>query len=110
MTYKPVQRDDDIHNEVLANAEARAIYEATKLQIELAIQLKSARKKRHMTQDDVAAIMHTKKTAISRLEADTDDIKHSPSLLTLAKYASALGYRIKLNLEPLKKTRQHAKG
>jgi DNA-binding XRE family transcriptional regulator len=110
MTYKPVPRDDEIRNEVLANAEAQAIYEATKLQIELAIQLKNARKKRHMTQDDVAAIMHTKKPAVSRLEMDSDDIKHSPSLLTLAKYASALGYRIKFNLEPLKKVREdHAK-
>ena len=117
MTYKPVHRDDEIRDEVLANPEARAIYEATKLQIDLAIQLREARKKRHMTQEEMAEIMHTKKPAISRLESDSADTKHSPSLLTLAKCATALGYEIKVNLVPLKtskssmlkKARAHAK-
>lgn len=60
MTYKPVKRDNELRNEVLADPEARAIYEATKLQIDLVMKLKKARIKRKMTQEDVAAIMHTK--------------------------------------------------
>jgi predicted XRE-type DNA-binding protein len=103
MTYKPVDRHDKIRNEVLADPEARAIYEATKLQIDLSIQLKKARMERKMTQDDVAEIMHTKKPAISRLEA-SDDIKNFPSLLTLVKFVSAIGYELKIGLIPIKKS------
>jgi predicted XRE-type DNA-binding protein len=101
MTYKPVHKDKKARKEILANPETRAIYEATKLQIELSMQLKKARLKRKMTQDDVAEIMHTKKPAISRLES-AEDIQNFPSLLTLVKFASAIGYELKLGLIPIK--------
>jgi len=104
MPYKPVPRDDEFRNEILADPKARAVYEATKLQIDLSMQLKKARIKRHMTQDDVAEIMHTKKPAISRLEGDTD-VKHFPSLLTMVKFASAVGYEFKIGLVPIKNIR-----
>ena len=106
MTYKPVKHDNKLRNEVLADPEARAIYEATKLQIDLAMKLKKARIKRKMTQDDVAEIMHTKKPAISRLEACSDDVKNFPSLLTIIKFASAIGYELKLGLVPIKNTKR----
>ncbi len=100
MTYKPVAyAHDKLRQEILDDPEARAIYEATKLQIELSIKLKKAREKRHMTQDDVAEIMHTKKPAISRLEG-SEDTKSFPSLLTLVKFASAIGYELKVKLTP----------
>lgn len=102
MTYKPVRRGNEARNEILADPKNRAIYEATKLQIELSMQLKKARIKRKMTQDDVAEIMDTKKPAISRLES-SDDIRNFPSLLTLVKFASATGYELKLALIPIKK-------
>lgn len=105
MTYKPVPWDNVFRKEVLSDPEAHAIYEATKLQIELSMQLKEARKKRHMTQDDVAEIMHTHKPVISRLESGEDDVKHFPSLLTIAKFAAAVGYEIKVALIPMKKVR-----
>ena len=114
MTYKPVSAQDELRKEVLADPEMRVIYEATKLQIDLAMQLKKARKKRKMTQDDVAKIMHTKKPAISRLEAGDEDIKNFPSLLTLVKFSSAIGYELKVGLIPIKrpamlKSKRHAK-
>jgi transcriptional regulator with XRE-family HTH domain len=102
MTYKPVKRDNKSLKDVLANPEARVIYEATTLQIELSIKLKKARIKQKMTQDDVAEIMRTKKPAISRLETSSDDIKNFPSLLTLIKFASAIGYELKFGLIPIK--------
>jgi len=102
MAYKPVNRDDKSRREVFADSETRAIYEATKLQIDLAMKLKKARLKRKMTQDDVAEIMHTKKPAVSRLEASDEDVKNFPSLLTIVKYASALGYELKVGLVPIK--------
>jgi DNA-binding XRE family transcriptional regulator len=103
MTYKSVKRDNKSRNEILADPETRAIYEATKLQIDLSMKLKKARMKRKMTQDDVAEIMHTKKPAISRLEACSDDVKNFPSLLTLIKFASAIGYELKVGLTPIKR-------
>lgn len=113
MTYKPVYSHDKLRREVLDDPEARAIYEATKLQIELSMKLKKARIKRKMTQDDVAEIMHTKKPAISRIESANDDVKNFPSLLTLIKFASAVGYELKIGLIPIKsirkQDRQHAK-
>ncbi len=102
MTYNPVPRDNEVRNEVLADSEARAIYEATKLQIELAIQLKSARLKKNMTQEEVASILHTQKPAISRLETCHENVKSFPSLLTLVKFASAIGYELKISLVPLR--------
>jgi transcriptional regulator with XRE-family HTH domain len=81
-----------------------ALYEATKLQIDLAMQLKQARIKKNMTQEDVAKIMHTHKPAISRLEAGNEDIKNFPSLLTLVKFSSAIGYELKVALIPIKRS------
>jgi DNA-binding XRE family transcriptional regulator len=98
MTYKPVSRDYKSRNEILANPKARAIYEATKLQIDLSLKLKKARMKQNMTQADVAEIMHTKKPAISRLEASGEGTKNFPSLLTIIKFASAVGYFNSLKL------------
>lgn len=102
MTYKPVYTHDKLRREVLSDPESRAIYEAQKIQIELSLALKNTRKKKKMTQDEVAKLMHTKKQAISRLESGITDIKHFPSILTIAKFASALGYELKLNLVPIK--------
>jgi transcriptional regulator with XRE-family HTH domain len=106
MTYNPVFTHDKLRREVLDDPETRAIYEAQKIQIELSLALKKARKLKKMTQEEVAKIMHTKKPAISRLESGSDDIKHFPSLLTITKFASALGYELKLHLVPIKNLRK----
>lgn len=102
MTYNPVRRTDELREEVLTDLETRAMYEATKLQIELAIQLKEARVKKNMTQEEVAMLLHTQKPAISRLEKCHENVKSFPSLLTLVKFASAIGCELKINLEPIK--------
>jgi DNA-binding XRE family transcriptional regulator len=102
MTYNPVRRTNELRDHVLADSESRAVYEATKLQIELALQLKEARIKKNMTQEEVATLLHTKKPAISRLENGHESTKSFPSLLTLVKFASAIGYELTINLTPIK--------
>ena len=102
MTYNPVLHDDTMLKELLSEPEAIAIYEATKLQIDLALQLKKARLKQKMTQEEVASILHTKKPAISRLEKSHENVKSFPSLLTLVKFASAIGHELKIKLVPIK--------
>jgi DNA-binding XRE family transcriptional regulator len=104
MTYKPVPRDNELRDEVLADPETRAIYEATRLQIELAARLKEARIEKNMTQEEVATILHTQKPAISRLETCHDNVKSFPSILTLVKFASAIGYELKIGLVPIRKS------
>lgn len=43
MTYKLIPWNDKFSKKMLANSETRAIYEATKLQIDLSLKLKKAR-------------------------------------------------------------------
>ena len=101
MVYKPVDVHDKLREKALADPETGIMYEAYKLQIDLAIALKKARKKKHMTQEKVAELMHTKKSTISRLEA-SEDVKNFPLLLTIVKFASAIGYKLKVALIPMK--------
>lgn len=49
-----------------------------------------------LTQADVAARIGTTQSAIARLESA--DTRHSPSVATLQRYASALGYTLQIRL------------
>ncbi|MCP4683032.1 MAG: helix-turn-helix transcriptional regulator [Desulfobacterales bacterium] len=56
--------------------------------------LKQAREEAGMTQEELAKRLHTKKTAISRIENHAEDIK----LSTLNKFAHALGKHLRLEV------------
>jgi len=60
----------------------------------IGILLKQARQKAGLTQLEMAEAIGTKKTAISRLENHTADIR----LSTLEKYAKALGKKISISI------------
>jgi transcriptional regulator with XRE-family HTH domain len=64
-----------------------------------------ARSESGLTQAEVAARIGTTQSAIARLESA--EPKHSPSLVTLQKYARALGYTVELRLV---KTRRRPTG
>ena len=64
-------------------------------EFEFGVLLRQARKEAGLTQDQLAKLMDTKKTAISRLENRAVDIK----LSTLRKAAKALGKELELNLK-----------
>ena len=53
-----------------------------------------------MTQEEVADRLETKKSAISRIENSTGDIR----LSTLERYARAIGWQLSLELKPPRKT------
>ncbi|PIQ43486.1 MAG: transcriptional regulator [Gammaproteobacteria bacterium CG11_big_fil_rev_8_21_14_0_20_46_22] len=99
MTKRSTKWHDELKQSVLSDDEARTEYKAFKLQLELAETLKQSRQKADMTQDDIAEKMHTKKSVIARLEAAGGRGKHSPSLKTLSKYASALGFNLEIKLK-----------
>ena len=103
LKYAPVQHD---HARFLAKARKRKgfdeAYEALALEYELASQMLSARARAGLTQDAVAELMGTTKSAISRLESAG---KHAPSLATLKRYASAVGCELEVRIVPSKATR-----
>ena len=102
LKYKPVVHD---HAAFLAKAAARGgfaeAYAALELEYQVAGQLLKARSRAGLTQDAVAERMGTTKSAISRLEAAG---KHTPSLSTLKRYASAVGCELQVRLVPHKTT------
>ena len=56
--------------------------------------LKSARKEVGLTQEDIAEVMHTKKSAISRIENHAQDIR----LSTLQAFAHVTGKELRIQL------------
>jgi DNA-binding XRE family transcriptional regulator len=69
-------------------------FEAGYNDFKIGLLLKQARIDAGLTQDEVAQKLHTKKSAISRIENHADDIK----LSTLKKFASAVGKEINLQV------------
>ena len=63
-------------------------------------ELLRARRRAGLTQGEVAARMGTKTPAVARLEAGGGKRGHSPSLVTLRKYARAVGCRLEIRLRP----------
>ena len=98
LKYKPVSHD---HEAFLKKAsqrkEFRKAYEDLEEEYKLTREMLAARSKNGLTQEAVAELMGTTKSAVSRLEAAG---KHAPSLTTLKKYASAVGCRLEIKLVP----------
>ena len=100
LTNKPVVHD---HQAFMARASKRKgfteAYEALEMEYQLANQMLKARSRAGLTQDAVADIMGTTKSAISRLEGAG---KHAPSIATLKRYAEAVGCDLQVKLVPHK--------
>ncbi len=63
-------------------------------QFKIGVILKKAREDAGLTQEELAAKLNTKKSAISRIENHAEDIK----LSTLGKIANALGKELRLEV------------
>ena len=63
-------------------------------QFKIGVMLKQARIEAGITQEELAQRLHTKKTAVSRIENHAEDIK----LSTLEKFAAAIGKRLTLKI------------
>ena len=96
LKYTPVPHD---HQAFLAKARQRKgfveAYDALELEYAVANQMLKARARAGLTQDAVAERMGTTKSAVSRLESAG---KHAPSLLTLKRYARAVGCELQVRL------------
>jgi DNA-binding XRE family transcriptional regulator len=98
LKYKPFSHD---HEAFLKKASKRVgfkkAYENLEVEYRLTHEMLAARSKFGLTQEAVAELMGTTKSAVSRLEAAG---KHAPSLTTLKKYARAVGCRLEIKLVP----------
>lgn len=96
--YRPAKHD---HEEFLKKAGKRAgfkeVYEGLGEEYALVRELLQARANAGLTQAAVAERMGTTKSAVSRLESVG---RHSPSVTTLKKYASAVGCEVEIRLVP----------
>jgi DNA-binding XRE family transcriptional regulator len=98
LKYKPVPHDHEAFlRKALKREEFRVTYEELEEEYALAREMLSARSSAGLTQEAVAELMGTTKSAVSRLESTG---KHTPSLTTLNKYAQAVGCRLEIKLIP----------
>lgn len=98
LKYKPVPHDHKTFlTKSMKKKEFKEAYEELDEKYALIRELLTARSQSGLTQEAVAASMGTTKSAISRLETGE---KHTPSLITLKRYAQAVGCRLEIKLVP----------
>lgn len=98
LKYKPATHDHKAFLEKASKREGfRNAYDELEEEYALAREMLAARARVGLSQEAVAEIMGTTKSAISRLEAVG---KHAPSLTTLKKYAHAVGCHLEIRFVP----------
>jgi len=88
----------DFKKKALQNPEVQSEYDRLSSAYELRKQLIKIRKDAGFTQEELAELLHTKKSNISRLENVNSKI--SPKISTIEDYARAVGYKLEINFVP----------
>jgi len=88
---------DKFRQKALKDSAVKAEYDALSTAFEMKRQMIALRKKAGVTQEQMAELLGTKKSNISRLESLNSSI--SPRLATIEDYARVLGYSIKIEFE-----------
>ena len=86
----------DFKARALARPDVRRKYEGLREEFEILDEILKARAESGLTQAELATRIGTTQSAVARLETAMG--KHSPSIGTLKRYASALGYRLHVRL------------
>lgn len=86
----------ELKEKALSNSKVKAAYDEMIPEFVLLRQMLKARQKAGLSQAEVAERMGTKAPAVTRLESSLGNGKHSPSLATLQKYASAVGCELQV--------------
>jgi DNA-binding XRE family transcriptional regulator len=98
LKFKPVPHD---HNAFIEKAKQhegfKKAYDDLEEEYALVKEMLAARSRVGLSQEAVAELMGTTKSAISRLEAAG---KHAPSVTTLKKYAQAVGCHLEIRFVP----------
>ena len=88
----------DFKEKALVDPEVAQEYERLSAAYALRRQLIKIRKEAGLTQEEIAEILQTKKSNVSRLE--NVHSKVSPKLSTIEAYAKAAGYKLEVNFIP----------
>lgn len=96
MTKRP--SFEGFKKKALKDSGVKAKYDELSSVYEMKRQMIAMRKDAGVTQEQMAEILGTKKSSISRLESLSSE--SSPSLATIENYASALGYSVKVDFQP----------
>ena len=92
MTDRPTLRE--FKDEALKNPDVKAAYDELAPAYAMKRDMIAMRKAKGFTQEDMANLLGTKKSNISRLESVNTG--SSPRLATIEDYARVLGYRVKI--------------
>src|SRR3989338_11267831 len=93
-----------LKNKALRDLAVKKAYNDLEEEFALVAELIRARKMKGKSQKELAKAMHTSPSAISRLEAGFGRERHSLSLVTLRRYANALGCYLSIKLVDRKST------
>ena len=85
----------------LAKASVKKEFEVLSPAYKLRKKLIALRQKAGLTQEQIATVLHTQKSNISRLE--NANSTNSPKLSTIEEYAQAVGYDIEIKFKPIHK-------
>ena len=96
--FKPTPHTKEDDAKLFANPEFRQAWNALEEEYAALSELFKARKDAGLTQSEVAMLMGTTKSAISRLESSITSQSHSPSFATLRKYANACGKKLLIKM------------
>ncbi len=88
----------EFKKKALSNPEVAKEYRELSPAYALRKKLIKLRKDAGLTQEELAEILHTKKSNISRLENVNSKI--SPKLSTIEQYAKAVGYNLEISFVP----------
>ncbi len=89
---------DQLVKKMLKKPRVKAEFEAQAEEFAFLDELLRARRRAGLTQAEVAARMGTRAPAVARLEGGGGNKTHSPSIVTLRKYARAVGCRLEIRL------------
>jgi len=89
---------EKFRDKALANPQVRAEYDALSTAFEMKRRMIAMRKAAGVTQEQMAEMLGTRKSNISRLESL--NASSSPRLVTIEQYARVLGFSVKVEFEP----------
>jgi ribosome-binding protein aMBF1 (putative translation factor) len=91
---KPYVSGEATVKRLLKNPQVRFYYEQERAKSEIAMAIRAARQRTHMTQANLAEKVGTTQSVIARLESGTD--KRNPTLPFLARIAMACGGNLEI--------------
>ncbi len=98
---------EQLVKQALRKPGVKKAYDALEEEFDLLDTMLKVRKKAGKTQNEVAKVMKTTTSVVGRLETGGGQHKHSPTIETLRKYASAVNCKLEVKFVPIKSHEKH---